>query len=371
MSSLPTLAHDVSHAAELLRGCTFVSAEFMYQPRPTDPRTRRVFDYALRSRLGELNGSGVLLLCADDATLHSLLPVLADYPQVRQVALIVNPQPAAATPSRSPYTLGWEQPHTWRRYQTTDRWARIEAALGVGAALGSGGWLAMPAQDAVWGRTLLVRLVELAHQHAQNGHPAAVSPYTPYQHSQVRGANIPRAVIALVNVAFNRDAMFAQQLDQDALQSFWGKMSLMPFTLCADVNAHTEKRIWEDDLEIDRVLRACGYGVRARWMASSRLYRQALPVFDEQGVQRIFERTLHYSLNVSLRGSLLHAPHTATVPARRDAAAVARAQALIDACTDAIDARIRHFGASWVDWGRYRHVIEPHNPFVEVWRQEA
>lgn len=366
-------------AAEAFSSARFISTEFMYQPRPRDARTRQVFDFALQTRLAELSEcDAVLLVCASETVLAEFDDLPGSYPHLRFGALITNPPPYEGQPGDTPQRLGWDAPETWARFALTDRWARILAALDVGRRMADTsaiGGLLMPAHDAVWGRGLLHTLERFSRRHAQNGQPAAVSPYTPYQHAPVPGVDIPREIIDALNAAFGRDAFLAWKMRLDRVQAFWGKMSLLPYGLCAPVIDRAERRVWEDDLEIDRALREAGCGVRALWVSDPRLYRQALPVFDRDGLKRVIERTLHYSLNIPkkpLGASTLNTPLSWPLRLRRlidgrYRRANALAEALIAECMDEIRTRLERTGASWVDWGAYRYVIRVGDPFVEVW----
>ena len=364
-------------AAALLSGRRIVSAELMYRPRPPAGRERLVFDFAFRSRLAALAADdAVLLLCDSLSTLDSLIPLLSDFPVPLVLALIVNPAPAALS-NETPRRCAWDDPDGWRRFQTTDRWARIDSALEVGALLGGegmkAGMLALPAHDAVWRADLLPALRRFAGQHAKAGLPAAVSPYTPFQHSHVPGAAIPREIVDLMNVTLMRDPLLRGKIKGDRVQAFWGKMGLLPFGVCAALRRKVDRGAWEDDLEIDQALRALGYGVRCLWVDDPALYRQSPPVFDLDGLRRVVDRTLHYSLNVGPRASALSRP---AAPMRRLAARRhphfwrlgERSEALIAECSAAMDARLTRFGASWVDWGAYRYVARVSEPYVEVWR---
>src|SRR5690349_5701845 len=119
--SAPELAHQ-------LAGCQFVSAEFMYRPRPKEPHARQVFDFALNSRLTELSryhDSAVLLICNSQATIESFADLAFAYPRLQFVSAIVNPSPVAYS-SRDSYTETpirgeWVDPSQWRRYDLTDR----------------------------------------------------------------------------------------------------------------------------------------------------------------------------------------------------------------------------------------------------------
>lgn len=375
------IADTPSDAASRLGAVRWLCAEFMYRPRPADARERLVFDHCLRSRLGQLGADdALLLLCDGEETLDSLRPLLAEFPPPRALALIVNPQPWGGQSPDTPARLGWDTPERWRRYQTSDRWARIDAALAVGAALAQrrpDGALLMPALDAVWGAGLLPALRRASQRGARGGLPAAVSPYTYHQHVPVPGADIPPDVIHLLNAALGRDALFGWKLRLGRAQTFWGKMSLLPLALCALVRAEADQSIWEDDREIDRVINALGYGARALWVHDPRAYHQALPVFDCEGARRVIERMLHYSLHIPgalAGGSALTTPLGALGRLRcrlrpRFGHYNAQAEALIAECCAEIAARAAQYGASWVDWGAYRYVARPGVPAVEVWRR--
>lgn len=360
----------------------FLSAEFMYRPRPTEPRARRVFDYALAARLSELSrypDAAVLLICDREATAASLAHLPADYPRLAFSTAFANPPPLPPAPhdpyGETPARCGWPDPSAWRRYALTDRWARISYALAAVSALPADGRLIMPAHDAVWGAGLLERLAQLGDSHGQNGLPAAVSPATPYQHSAVPGAEAPAEIIAALNAAF---AGLAPDLEGDAgapFQAFWGKMGIIPFGLAAEILRRAETFVWEDDLEIDRVIREAGYGVFCQWIDDPALYRQVLPVFDRAGLKAVIERTLHYSLNIPGDASQLTRPLAAAELQRRQrdpqfALAYALAQAVIAECRAEIDARLARCGQSWVDWGAYRYVVRVGDPLVQVWRYE-
>jgi hypothetical protein len=366
---------DIAHA---LAGRRFVSAEFMHQPRPPAGRERVVFDYALRSRLAQLGErDAVLFICDSSATIDSLAAFQADYPRLTMPATITNPPLWNGAPSDTPRRLGWEAPAAWQRYQMTDRWARLDLALHVASLLDSPGYLILPAHDAVWGRGLLDRLARFSQQQARGGQPAAASPYTYHQHSPVPGADIPQEVIDLLNTAFGRDPLLRWKLQRGRMQGFWGKMGLLPFGLCGTVREHAETFVWEDDLEIDSTLRRLGYNTRALWVSDPAVYCQALPVFDEAGVRRVIERTLHYSLNIpAAHASALTVPLGMLGKLRQwidphFAQTNARAEALVADCMAAIHVRLEQFGASWIDWGAYRYVMRASDPAVEVWKKDV
>ena len=351
----------------------------MYRPRPEGQRERTVFDYALRSRLSQLGKQdAVVFICRDQATIDSLQPFAADYPHLTMTAIITNPLPYKRTAGNTPEQLKWDAPESWQRLQTTDRWARIDAALHIGSLLGHGGCLLMPAHDAVWGSGLLQRLEQFGYQHAKNGLPAAVSPYTYHQHSPVPDAAIPADVINLLNTAFSRDTLFPWKLWRNEVQAFWGKMSMTPFGMCAVIRREAEQTLWEDDLDVDRIIRDAGYGVRCLWVNNPQLYRQALPVFDHNGVKTVIERTLHYSLHIPderVGGSSLNTPldwlgRIRQVIMPRFRRYNPQAGVLIQTCAAEIAERLKQYGASWVDWGRYRHVVRVGDPVVEVWERQ-
>jgi hypothetical protein len=291
---------------------------------------------------------------------------------------ITNPSPYSDAAGSTPSILNWEQPARWRRYAKTDRWARIDFALDVVSRLYSPGYLIMPAHDAVWGERLLPWLIRLSQQYARNGQPAAVSPYTYYQHSLVPGADIPQDTIDLLNTAFSRDTLFPLKMRFDRVQAFWGKMGIVPFDVCGPLRERAAQYIWEDDLEIDRALRELGYGVHCAWAWNPEVYRQALPVFDRQDVRRVIERTLHYSLNIpgdKIGSSSLNFPlgalgHLRAALSPRFRQYNPQAEQLIAECTSEIMGRLMTYGASWVDWGNYRYVMRVGYAEVEVWRRE-
>lgn len=382
--SLPLLASPVD-VAERLGDARLVSVELMYRSRPTMSRERRVFDYALASRLAELSrhAAAVFFICNNEATVSSLAHLPAAYPRVMMLAALANPQPVAAAPSADdteiPFRCDWPDPGGWRQYMMTDRWARIGYALNVAARLTEPGYLILTAHDAIWGRGLLRKLLRFSHEAARNGLPAAVSPFTPYHHSSVPGVDIPQPIIDALNAAWSRDTRLRRKLQSGDYQGFWGKTGLLPFALCEVVLRDAGIGAWEDDLEIDRALRAAGYATRSLWIDAPARYRQALPVFDRAGLRRVIERTLHYSLPIpgAFPGatSLLNQPLDAITRRRlrlspRFARAVALSEQVIAECNAEIAARVKRYGWSWVDWGAYRHAIRPGDPWVRVWKHD-
>lgn len=362
---------------ERLAGRHFINAEFMYKPRPGAGREQIVFDATLSSRLGALGTQDAVLFIANSlTTVDSLAPFERQFPLPLMLATIANPEPTTNSSSATPERLGW--PGNWQRYQKTDRWARIELALTVAGTLAAPGYLIMPAHDALWGRNVLDRLVRFSQCYERGGFPAAVSAYTYYQHSAIPGANIPQSIIDLMNTAFGRDALFSLKIRLDRMQAFWGKMGMLPFGLCKPILERAEKMVWEDDLEIDRVIRAMGYGVRCLWVRDPKVYRQAPPVFDREGLRKVIERTLHYSLNIpntmvgesSLNYPLGVLGELRCLSRPKFRRYNAQAEALIAECNTVIMERLARFGASWVDWGAYRYVMRVGDPVVEVWKRE-
>ncbi len=234
----------------------------------------------------------------------------------------------------------------------------------------------MPAHDAVWGRDLLARLVALSEGHERNGLPAAVSPYTYYQHSVVPDLLIDPLLIDAVNAAFNRESRLRWRLRSDRYQAFWGKMGMIPFGMCGALRDQVETMVWEDDLEIDRAIRARGYAAVCRWIDNPALYRQTLPLFDRAGLRALIDRTLHYSLSIPGDSSLVSQPLDFWNRLRRRidpryARALALSEAVTAECKIEIAARLDRCGASWVDWGAYRYVARVGDPLVQVWKYEG
>lgn len=387
-------ANSVVEIAGLLADRRYIDAEFMYKPRPEHGREQIVFDYALRSRLGQLSADdAVLFVCNSQQTIDSLAQFQREFPNLVMVSTVINPMPMQMQlePQRrggcrdktetgdTPNRLGWEQPGQWQQMQTTDRWARVELALRVGGMMESAGYLVMPAQDAVWGQDLLPHLTRFSQRYAKRGLPVAVSPYTYHQHSAMPGTGIPQDIIDLLNTALSRDTLFPLKIRFDRVQAFWGKMNLTPFGMCQAILDNVDKSMWEDDLEIDRVIREQGYGLRCQWINNSQLYRQALPVFDYSGVGKVIERMLHYSLHIPgepVGGSHLNMPldwagKIRKIISPRFRHYNAQSEALIAECTADIATRLREFGASWLDWGAYRQVVRVGHPAVEVWKRVA
>jgi hypothetical protein len=363
-------------AARDIGACHYLSAEMMYKPRPISGGARRLFDATFRARLSALDHQdAVLLLCRDGAVLESLAPIIEDYPDLRWFASLVNPKPAGSASRPQPRLWGWEQPDQWRRYEMTDRWARITFAMQTAAHMRGRGFLLMPAHDAIYGRDLLKQLEAAANYYACDGLPAAISPYTQWQHSPVDGVTLPSEIIDAMNAAFARDSFMRRKIERDQVQAFWGKMNLMPYVLCGDTLIAASRTVWEDDKALDHALRECDYCLRAVWIDKPALYRQSPPVFNLADLKRVIERTLHYSLNIPTSppgASSLNRPLDALGSLRRlfsprFARANTLADSLIKECMADIRARIATYGVSWVDWGDYRYVVQIGNPDVEVW----
>ncbi|MEP7292447.1 MAG: hypothetical protein ABI835_11725 [Chloroflexota bacterium] len=382
LDSSATLAERLAGSPAGL-GQRLLSTEFIYQPRPGFAEAaHRVFDFTLDSRLTELsrhNDVALLFVCDSPATVESLAHLPAQYPNLLMLAGLANPAPLAAhfgdSYAETPNHCGWDDPQHWRRYTVTDRWARISFALDVARQLPNG-WLIMPAHDAVWGSGLLDHLIHLSQKYARNGLPAAVSPYTPQHHSPVPDVDIPPEIIDALNAAFSRDSLLRWRFWRGNYQAYWGKMGMIPFAICGALLDQVETMVWEDDLEIDRVLRELGCGVRACWVSNPALYRQALPVFDRAGLRAVIERTLHYSLSIPGDTSLLTRP--LDLPGRlrrlidpRFARGLALSEAVTAECQLKIAQRLDTVGASWVDWGAYRYVVRVGDPLVQVWKYEG
>jgi hypothetical protein len=371
---------SAAEAAAALKDVCYVDAEFMYQPRPANanPREQIVFDYTLKSRLAQLAAQdAALFICDGRRAVESLRIFESQFPHLRMVAAITNPPFWSGQTPNTPQLLGWDTPENWERYAMTDRWARIDFALEVGELLDSPGYLLMPAQDAVWGEGLPAYLERSSRLYAKNGLPAAVSPYTYYQHYAVPGAAIPQHIIDVMNTAFGRDFLFPWKIRLDRVQAFWGKMSMTPFGMCQAIRQNVQKDVWEDDLEIDGAIRRLGYGVRCRWVSDSALYRQSPPIFDREGLRKVIERTLHYSLNISgaaVGASSLNFPLDSLGRLWRGLnpgfeGNNAEAEALIAECNAVIRTQLQTYGASWVDWGGYRYVTRVGDAAVEVWKR--
>jgi hypothetical protein len=180
-----------------------------------------------------------------------------------------------------------------------------------------------------------------------------------------------------MNTAFGRDFLFPWKIRRDEVQAFWGKMSMTPFGMCGAIRQKAQKDVWEDDLEIDGAIRRSGYGVRCRWVSDPALYHQSPPVFDLDGLRKVIERTLHYSLNIpgtEVGSSTLNFPLDTIGQVWRYlnphfARNNAEAERIIRECNAKIKGRLESFGASWVDWGAYRYVCRVGDPAVEVWKR--
>src|SRR5690606_28892207 len=187
--------------------------------------------------------AALVLICDSAATVASFAHLRDQHPTLTIAAAITNPQPITAATDAyagTPERCGWDDPAAWRRYDLTDRWARIDFALALAETLGGAGYLLMPAHDAVWGRGLLARLIAESERHAANGMPAAVSPYSPLHHSPVPGVDIDPAVIDAINAAWARDSRLRQRLNEGRYQAFWGKTGMLPLGMCGDVRRRVE-----------------------------------------------------------------------------------------------------------------------------------
>jgi len=370
-------------AAEALSGLRWLSAEMLFKPPPSSGPARRVYEQALHSRLDELSRheqSGVLLLADHARSASALHEALWRRPWLRAAVLVVNPQAIPREGLDTPRRCQWPDPTRWRLYDMTDRWARLRAALRF-AAQQHIPYLLPPAWDAVWGRGLLAHLERISLSHAQDGRPAVVSPHTPWQHSPTRGAAVSPSIVRATVAAFNRDGRWLKRLAQGQAQALWGKMSLIPWQAAELLHEQADWRVWEDDRELDAVLQAAGYPVRAAVIERAALYRHALPVFTEDDLLGLIERHLHYTLDIPnslARGAtLLHAPLSpgGLLWARRHdprwQQAIRTSERLLAQAQARIRQRLAQFGCSWVDWGRYRLVAQPGQPFVQVWKSDT
>ena len=367
-----------------LAGRFLISTEFMYRPRPDDPRERHVFDFTLASRLAELSRyerAAALFICNSAPTIDSLAYLRDLYPHLTLLAAVANPEPIAPT-SGDPYAdtprvCGWDAPEKWVRYSMTDRWARITFALNIARQLDGSGYLIMPANDVVMGDGLLRSLVRFSQHQVKQGLPAAVSPYTYHQHSTVPDVAIPQDVIDALNAAFARDSWLRWRFQFGHYQSFWGKMGMLPFGMCGEILDRVETMMFEDDLEIDAVIREAGYAVHCKWIDRPSQYRQALPVFSREDLKPVIERTLHYSLAIpgkfygeksQFNQPLDRLGRLKMLLSPRFARAVAISESVIAECNGEIARRVDQVGMSWTDWGMYRYVVRIGDPLVQVWK---
>lgn len=376
-------AYFAEDAAEYLADCPVISLEMMYRPRPEAAPARPLFDAGLRARLDALQaGDGVVFSADGFGTIASLRELTDAYPQLKLVSMITPQHTAVSFNSEAPYAWGWDAPDAWVMAEKSDRWIRIEGGAFICSTIagtGKEGWLVMPAHDAVYGRPLLERLkAESLRIRDAAGRPAAVSPYAPNQHAPMAGVDIDPEVIDLLNAAFARDDDMHGRISRDEVQGFWGKMSLTPYALCGELLAHASYAVWEDDKEIDRVLREAGALPRALYIDDPALYKQCPPVFTPGDVRAVIERHLHYSLNIPAEpigtASVLCRPLNVPARARAEsdpqfARAAAQADVMIAACRDEIEDRVARTGVSWVDWGAYRYVVRIGSPDVQVWRR--
>jgi hypothetical protein len=370
-------------AALAAQGAHFVSVEMMYRPRPAFSPARDVFDACWRSRMNALSaGDAVLLLVNTPSTLDSLQPLMRTSPHVVWIAAEVAPQPSQKSNAEGPRAWGWETPERWQQFRTTDRWARIRFALRTGLAvedIDSSCYLLMPAHDAVYGQRLLRVMEAAALRYATRQAPAAISPYTPWQHAPLAGIAISPEIITAMNATFARSGNMALRIARNQVQAFWGKMSMLPVSACELLLSEVSMTVWEDDKEIDRALRDCNLNARALYIADRTLYQQTPPVFTREDLRRVIERTIHYSLNIPhtpLGASSLNRPldfsgrlRAQLFPRFRRGSRLA--DALIADVMREIEQRLAATGVSWVDWGDYRHVVRIGDPDVEVWGKRS
>ncbi len=366
--------------ASAFKGTRLLNCEFLFASRPHTPQRGAIFDLTFHSRQQQLTAQdGVLLIATDQASIDSVTPLLERYSQVRQIACITNPTVSDEQP-QTPFELVWDMPAQWRKMRCSDRWARLLYAFEVGKYLhqqGDVGWLVFPAWDARWGDQLLPLLMAYSHQCALQSIPAAVSPYSAFQDTKPLNLHKSRLGANLYNLIFARDRTFREGLKTGDIQGFWGKMGLIPYALCEFLLQHVDTDEWEDDLEIDRALTAGGWASRGLWIADERQYRHVLPIFHLDDVYQIVTRHLHYSLRLATQGK--NRSHLLDVPdrmarrrtrwSRLQARIVPTAQTILATADETLMTRVKHDGASWVDWGAYRYVTRPSVPQVEVWKR--
>jgi hypothetical protein len=357
-----------------------LAVEFLYQPLPSAGMAAVALREAMHTRLRTLTGDDALLwlLAANDTAAYEQVRAFARaYPTVPTYYRFVDPAVYAPEPALAA-TLGWDDPQVrYHRVNMSDRWARLQAALELGAALGvsTRGWLLLPALDAVFGDGLLERMLLLSEHYQIDGIPAAISPFTPYQHAPVRGLEIDPHIIDAYNLAFDRDPATRWLIERGEFQQFWGKCGLLPYAMCETVLREADTGVWEDDREISRVLRDAGYSAHCWWEDDPLVYHQAPPVFSEHDLYTVLVRYLHYSLNIPFGSgkprSMLNEPVPEAELARRQSRenlweAHLLAERLIERGNRLVIDRVKRFGASWVDWGRYRYLATVGQPHVDV-----
>jgi hypothetical protein len=337
----------------------------MYRPRPADEQARTVFDYALHARLNTLcEHDTLLLVCNSENTRTSVQPLLDDFPQIHITHAVVNPQPRI-TQADTPTRCKWYMPNQWQQMNMSDRWARILFALRAARQMQID-CLVMPAHDAVYTRAALDAGLQRA-----GDRPFSLT--TAHTHSVMSDNNIIVDIIDLHNAVFDREPLV--RVCENGGQGFWGKLGVIPATLCAALANAVDTHTWEDDLEIDRVLMEMSSPALCIPIHNPTDYRLCPPIFDRDGVRRVVERHLHYSLKIpGEHRSALHAAPSAESMQRaksdpRYARLLAEADALITECETEMRARVARYGVSWVDWGAYRYVAAPRNPQVEVWKR--
>jgi hypothetical protein len=352
-------AENPAQAAEALGGVRFFAAECVYRPLPARAHSpaAHVLVWALGRRLRALGpGDGVLWVAADAASVESVRPWAAAAPHLRHVALIANPAPWPDAPGDTPARAGWPNPARWQRMATTDRWARVQAALRVGDLLAHGaadgpGALLVPALDAAYAPALLARLA---------AEPGVCSPVSPWAHRRVPGVLYRHGVPAAMNRIFHRAVWpFAQRQDADQPsadgQGVWGKCVRIPWAWCGPLLSEALTCVWEDDRELDAVLGRLGAPARALAAHDPAVYAVYPAVFTHRDLDRTIARYLHYTLDIPA-----HPPGTASL--------LALHAPPVRAALHALAVRVAAFGCSWADWGAYRIVARPGDPCAEVWR---
>jgi hypothetical protein len=327
---------------------------------------------ALRSRWAALTSAdAVLIVAADDASARSFRAEA--WAGVRTETALVNPLALAAPPD-TPRRCGWDDAGGWQAAACTDRWARLLFALEVGVCLPAETWMLSPALDAVWGARLLPHLLRFAELHSARGLPAAVSPFTPHQHT-TPGAD-PKAA-RVVNATVTRDPALRHRIEHNRIQALWGKTMLLPCGLCAALLAGCDRTIFEDDAAVSAAVEAAGYGARCLWMDDAAEYRLTPPIFTQADAEAMVERHIHYGLHIpvtDIGGSWLVLPlgDEARARAAHDPAYAqdqAALEGVVASVAGGIRARLGAHGVSWVDWGAYRHVAAVGEPGVEVWKR--
>lgn len=377
-------------AANTIRDTPLLSIEFMYQAfgGSGSGMGEMALSFALRSRLDQLSAwvrpndpdtdAAVLLICDSIDTARSFHFLQADYPRLKFCYGLANPEPQSIGIQHAvkwkARRYSWEDADQWRIYDMSDRWARILFALRTCAVISNDtdGYVLMPALDSVWGDGLIDRLIGRSEVREQSiGRPTAVSPFTPFQHSPIPDCTYEPSVIDVMNACYNRDSTFPAQVRDGTGQAFWGKMSLTPYKLCEPILNEALPLVMEDDRELDGAVARADGSTYGDWIDDPTLYRQSPPIFDMAGVEQAVFRTMHYTAdipgNLSENGSIFCRPLSVQAARMFPKEVLDLSQSLINRCVARIEANIRRYGVSWVDWGRYRYVVEPGNPQVAVW----